>query len=127
MTNSRYKEALIKIAAFHDTSAEERFKATGSYGSFDEPGSVQIAREALADKFAQTNENLGHVATGIECERGSFRAMLRSEDVTHIITDAIAGCSSPTWSVDDLKRAQLAAGLAVEDIIELLDKPPSQP
>ena len=42
------KEALVQIAAFDDTSASERLAATGSYGSFDEPGSVEIARECLA-------------------------------------------------------------------------------
>lgn len=120
MTNSRYKEALIKIAAFHDTSAEERFKATGSYGSFDEPGSVQIAREALADKFAQTNENLGHVATGIECERGSFRAMLRSEEARERLRDAIADAlfdGERSARPRCILKARDAALSAIEDLI----------
>lgn len=41
-------KALIEIAAFDDEGASERLAAHGSYGSFDEPGSVQIARECLA-------------------------------------------------------------------------------
>lgn len=41
-------KALIEIAAFDDEQASERLAAWGSYGSFDEPGSVQIARECLS-------------------------------------------------------------------------------
>ena len=40
--------ALRKIAAFGDTGANEHLARTGSYALFDEPGAVQIAREALA-------------------------------------------------------------------------------
>lgn len=39
--------ALTRIAAFDDTGANERLARDGSYASFDEPSSVQIAREAL--------------------------------------------------------------------------------
>lgn len=44
---AKYKTALEKIAAYDDTGANARLKATGSYALFDEPGSVQTAREAL--------------------------------------------------------------------------------
>ncbi len=40
--------ALREIAAFDDEGANARLVKTGSYSSFDEPGSVQIARAALA-------------------------------------------------------------------------------
>lgn len=40
-------EALERIACYDDERAESRLRITGSYGSFDEPGSVEIAREAL--------------------------------------------------------------------------------
>ena len=36
---------LHKIAAFSDISASEHLISTGSYGAFDEPGSVQLARD----------------------------------------------------------------------------------
>lgn len=39
--------ALADIACFADTGAQERFNRTGSYGSFDEPGSVEKARTAI--------------------------------------------------------------------------------
>ena len=42
-------DALIKIAAFTDTSASEFLGRTGSYSCFDEPGSVKIARAAIAN------------------------------------------------------------------------------
>lgn len=38
---------LTKIAALDDVGANDYLKARGSYGRFDEPGSVQIARETL--------------------------------------------------------------------------------
>lgn len=41
-------EALEVIAAYNDISASNYFKDTGSYSCFDEPGSVEIARKALA-------------------------------------------------------------------------------
>lgn len=40
--------ALEQIATFNDHAANARLEATGSYSAFDEPGSVQIARAALA-------------------------------------------------------------------------------
>lgn len=43
----RLREALRKIAAYNDHLAQKHFEETGSYGAFDEPGSVGIAREAL--------------------------------------------------------------------------------
>ena len=42
-------DALIKIAAFDDTIASEFLDRTGSYSCFDEPGSVKIARAAIAN------------------------------------------------------------------------------
>ncbi|MDE2097129.1 MAG: hypothetical protein KGL39_07775 [Patescibacteria group bacterium] len=39
--------ALTEIAAFDDELANRALTARGSYGGFDEPGSVQTAREAL--------------------------------------------------------------------------------
>jgi hypothetical protein len=42
------RKALEEIACFRDEGANERLAKTGSYGSFDEPGSVKIAREFLA-------------------------------------------------------------------------------
>lgn len=45
---ARLETALRQIASFDDAGANERLAATGSYGRFDEPGSVQIARAALA-------------------------------------------------------------------------------
>lgn len=40
-------EALRKLAAFTDESANARFINTKSYASFDKPGAVKTAREAL--------------------------------------------------------------------------------
>jgi hypothetical protein len=44
------KEALKKIAAYDDAAASAYLRATGSYASFDEPKSVEIARTALEGK-----------------------------------------------------------------------------
>ena len=44
------RAALTEIACFNDKSANARLKETGSWGAFDEPGSVQIARAALKGK-----------------------------------------------------------------------------
>lgn len=41
-------EALVKIAAFDDVWSNNRLEKHGTYGSFDEPGSVEIARAALS-------------------------------------------------------------------------------
>ena len=46
--NVALREALTKIATFDDLFASDRLATNGSYGAFDEPGSVEIAREALA-------------------------------------------------------------------------------
>jgi hypothetical protein len=43
----RFSEALERIACYGDESAGAFLDRTGSYAAFDEPGSVQIAREAL--------------------------------------------------------------------------------
>lgn len=43
----RLRAALIEIASFDDEVANRNLGETGSYSSFDEPGSVQIARAAL--------------------------------------------------------------------------------
>jgi hypothetical protein len=40
--------ALTKIAGFDDELACGYLKATGSYGGFDEPESVKLARQTLA-------------------------------------------------------------------------------
>ena len=47
------REALEQIAAFNDKQASERLAQTGSYASFDEPGSVEIARRALGGSNAE--------------------------------------------------------------------------
>lgn len=44
------EKALVRIAAFHDESASEYLAETGSHSAFAEPGSVRLAREALANK-----------------------------------------------------------------------------
>lgn len=41
--------ALTRIAALDDDGANQHLETTGSYGRFDEPGSVQVAREALQE------------------------------------------------------------------------------
>lgn len=41
-------DALIEIAAYDDRGANETLARSGSYCSFDEPGSVETAREALS-------------------------------------------------------------------------------
>lgn len=45
---AEYETALNQIACWDDKSASESLERTRSYSSFDEPGSVQIAREAIA-------------------------------------------------------------------------------
>lgn len=47
--NERLRNVLREIACFGDYSAEMKLSRTGSYGGFDEPGSVQIARAALQE------------------------------------------------------------------------------
>jgi len=42
-------EALTEIAAYDDVWGNKRLEVHGTYSSFDEPGSVQIARAALAN------------------------------------------------------------------------------
>ena len=42
-------DALKKIAQFGDEGAEQRLKERGLYSSFDEPVSVRMARETLAN------------------------------------------------------------------------------
>lgn len=44
----RYANALYLIAAYTDTGASRHLQETKSYSMFDEPGSVQTAREALS-------------------------------------------------------------------------------
>lgn len=39
--------ALTDIGCYHDLDASDNLRNTGSYSSFDEPGSVKIAREVL--------------------------------------------------------------------------------
>lgn len=41
------ERALMEIAAYDDEFASRKLEETGSYGKFDEPNSVRIAREAL--------------------------------------------------------------------------------
>lgn len=43
------RSRLGKIAALDDKLANVHLKNTGSYSAFDEPGSVKIAREILAE------------------------------------------------------------------------------
>lgn len=43
-----FTAALRRIAAFNDEAGDQNLAATGCYSSFDEPYSVEIAREALA-------------------------------------------------------------------------------
>jgi hypothetical protein len=50
--NAKLREALERIAAFDDEGASRRLASTGSFALFDEPGSVEIARAALADTGA---------------------------------------------------------------------------
>jgi hypothetical protein len=45
----RLQAALKRIACLGDSGANERLARTGSYSMFDEPGSVEIAREALGN------------------------------------------------------------------------------
>lgn len=45
--NARLRNALEKIAALNDDSANSYLSLTGSFSSFDEPASVEIARAAL--------------------------------------------------------------------------------
>ncbi len=40
-------ETLDRIATWSDTGAQTHLERTGSYGQFDEPGSAQMARDAL--------------------------------------------------------------------------------
>ena len=46
----RLAGALTEIACFDDEAGNRRLAAVGSYGLFDEPGSVSIARAALSDR-----------------------------------------------------------------------------
>jgi len=46
----RLRAALKRIACYDDALASYALNMRGSYGSFDEPGSVQIARETLERK-----------------------------------------------------------------------------
>lgn len=43
------KGQLQRIACFDDKLANEKLDRTGSWSGFDEPGSVQIAREILTE------------------------------------------------------------------------------
>lgn len=43
----KLEAGLTKIACFDDVGANDYLKAHGSYGRFDEPGSVEIARKTL--------------------------------------------------------------------------------
>ena len=43
----RFRAALTEIAKYDDEGANARLSISGSYGSFDEPGAVQTAREVL--------------------------------------------------------------------------------
>lgn len=50
--NNAMRAALERIACANDFMAEAWLEKTGSYSSFDEPNSVQIARETLASLLA---------------------------------------------------------------------------
>ena len=45
----KLETALTEIACFDDQGANQRLANTGSYSMFDEPGSVEQAREALKE------------------------------------------------------------------------------
>ena len=45
----RLREGLEQLAAFTDTQASFHLACTGSFGLFDEPGAVEIARALLGD------------------------------------------------------------------------------
>ncbi len=47
LENARLRAALVLIAAFDDKTANSRLDATGSWGGFDEPGAVRVARKSL--------------------------------------------------------------------------------
>jgi hypothetical protein len=47
-------KALQAIVALNDRSASDQLAQTGSYSGFDEPGSVMIARDALAKAGVQS-------------------------------------------------------------------------
>jgi hypothetical protein len=49
---------LKKIASLDDKLANHHLETTGSYACFDEPGSVRIAREILADAGALSSKEL---------------------------------------------------------------------
>lgn len=42
-----YEDVLKRIACLDDELANRYLEATGSFGAFDEPGSVEMARRAL--------------------------------------------------------------------------------
>lgn len=44
----RLRAVLTEIAAYTDVSASNHLARSGSYSVFDEPGSVAVARKALA-------------------------------------------------------------------------------
>lgn len=46
-TIADFRKALDEIAAWGDDAANRQLKATGSYGAFNEPNAVRIARETL--------------------------------------------------------------------------------
>jgi hypothetical protein len=83
-TDNKLAEALRKIACFDDESANERLRRTGgdSYALFDEPGSVQIAREALREHYAKVNP-LGGPATMFETIASRLRAGEEYHEVLH--------------------------------------------
>jgi len=47
-------DRLKRIASLDDKLANHHLETTGSYACFDEPGSVRIAREILAEAGALT-------------------------------------------------------------------------
>lgn len=53
------REALKKIAAYDDEGANQHLERTGSYGRFDEPGAVQVARAALTAWYEVAREESG--------------------------------------------------------------------
>lgn len=56
-------EALTLIAAFHDVGGNEHLERFGSYGAFDEPGAVRLARTTLA----AIAKNGGACVKGADC------------------------------------------------------------
>ena len=83
-------EALTKIATFDDKGANYHLEHTGSFAQFDEPGSVQIAREALS--------TLSPAAAGL----------LKIKEAAMYVCEGGHGYESEGQALDDLRKALAA-------------------